>query len=257
MKTAHPFSQRITYDTGRIGTQTSFPGVTGNYLSTPAAASVDITGDIEVVVRVALTDWTPASTQALVVRDGSAAGAPAGTRSWTFRVGPANLFFLMSADGTAGPTQVGSTFIPIADGVMGWLRVTRVRATGLVSFYSAVDSPTEPAVWTARSTGTINAGVALPTVTAPLMLGQRLAAEPLNGRLSRVIVRSGIAGTTVFEFDERNIPDDTVTAFSASTGQTVTIVGDPLGVAITGMLPHQLAETHQEHTFAPTYRGPR
>ena len=42
------------------------PGVSGNYLSVPDEAALDITGDIDIRVQVAMDDWTPAADQVLV-----------------------------------------------------------------------------------------------------------------------------------------------------------------------------------------------
>jgi hypothetical protein len=203
-----------------------FPGVTGNYCSVPNAANLQITGDIEVVVRCSLTDWTPVTIQTLVSRDGiPGGGAPAGSRSWSTRIHTTGqILFLMSADGTAGPTQVSSAVIPFTDGAMGWLKITRVATSGLVSFYSAPDSITEPTSWTARSTATINAGINLPAGNAAVGIGQRQTLEPLNGRIARAIVRNGIAGTTVLDVSENNAGTMTdATHFQATTGQTVTV----------------------------------
>jgi hypothetical protein len=37
------------------------PGASGDYVSTPDAAALDITGDLDLRVRVAMDDWTPAA----------------------------------------------------------------------------------------------------------------------------------------------------------------------------------------------------
>jgi hypothetical protein len=207
-------------------TQLVFPGVAGNYLSVPAAANLDITGDIEIVARVSAVDWTPATRNTIVDND-TIGSAP---RGWIVRVGPTGTIEAIwpNAAGTAQVSTASST-VGFADGVLGWVKVTRAAATGLVSFYSAADSPTEPTTWTARGTGSTTAD-ALPVVNRGVWIAARTTGgttEPFAGRIARTIVRNGIAGTTVLDVAEENAypaagQGDQAT-FPATTGQTVTV----------------------------------
>ena len=45
------------------------PGVAGNLMTVPDEASLDITGDIDLRVNLAMDDWTPASSSALLDQD--------------------------------------------------------------------------------------------------------------------------------------------------------------------------------------------
>jgi hypothetical protein len=202
-----------------------FPGTTGNYLSVPDAANLNITGDIEIVARCALNDWTPAGIQVIANKDVSTGSA---VRSWIFRLTSTGaLQLLVSVDGTALLSAIGS-IVPAVDGTALWVKATRVAATGLVSFYSAADAPTEPSSWTARGTASTTAGN-MTNGTSPLVIGARSAGgvlEPLAGRIMRVIVRNGIAGTTVLDVSESDASDPSAPTFPCTTGQRVTETGN-------------------------------
>lgn len=203
--------------------QLVFPGVVGNYASVPDSASLDLTGDIEIVARLAPVDWTvTGALQTIVAKDQSAAGS----RSWYLSItADGRLRFSQSADGTSAPTSVSTGVLAVTDGVMVWVKVTRVAATGLVSFYTAADSPTEPTTWTSVGTATSATGP-LYAGTANLMIAARGtgSTEPFMGRIARAIVRNGIAGTTVLDVSENNAGAmATGTTFVATSGQTVTV----------------------------------
>jgi len=201
-----------------------FPGVAGNYLSVPDAAPLNIAGDVEVVARVA-TDWTPPTNYTIVTKDVATGGTT--VRSWNFRLGTNGaLGLLVSVNGTA-QIAASSSILPVAaDGAARWVKVTRVAASGLCSFYWAPDAPTEPTTWTAAGTSSPGAGN-MTNGTQPVLIGARGtggAVEPFAGRIARVIVRNGIAGTTVLDVSENNAGTmATSTTFVATSGQTVTV----------------------------------
>lgn len=263
MKTAHPFSQRITYDTGRIGTQFVFPGVVGNYLSVPDSAALDVVGDLEIVARLGLDDWDSAAFQGIVTKANDVPTGVASQRAYFLRHTAGRVFqFLWSSNGSALTTEQFTAHPLWALGQLVWTRVRFDVNDGLGNHvvtleYSTADTVTEPTSWTLHQTRTVAGIAAMTATTAGVFIGSDHITRWFDGRISRLIIRNGIAGTTVLDVDERNTIDSAATSFTASTGQTVTEVGSVLGAEVTGLLPHQLAETHQERTFAPTYRGPR
>jgi hypothetical protein len=203
-------------------TRFMFPGTNGNYMSVPDAAPLDVAGDIEIVVRASLTDWTPASVgNCLIAKDSGSAGG----RSWYLRIlsptGQPQLAF--SPDATTTPAGYAGTAPPFVDGQPYWLKVTRNATTGLISFFYAADSPTEPTSWTATGTISSPAG-AIGAGTANINIGARLngALELTSGRIYRAIVRNGIAGTVVLDVNEAQAPTPGQTSFAASGG-TVTV----------------------------------
>ncbi|MEV6546433.1 hypothetical protein [Streptomyces sp. NPDC051665] len=90
---------------------------TGSYVSTPSAASLNITGDIEVRMELAFDD--PASGQSLAGRFGAA-----GSFSWRVGLsGNAYPFILWSEDGTATKNAISTTPMPAMPGQRLALRI--------------------------------------------------------------------------------------------------------------------------------------
>jgi hypothetical protein len=171
-------------------------GNSGDHAESPDSAALSITGDIDVRVKCALTDWTPAATTVL-------ASKWLGTFAWRFIVLPdGRLFFDWEEGGTVYRAAPSNTASPcFADGTAGWVRATLDVDNGTqyeVKFYTSTDGT----VWTPF--GATVTGATGPTnmvdTTAPLAIGADIA----NGiyapaKIYRVQVLNGIAGTTVFD----------------------------------------------------------
>jgi hypothetical protein len=206
------------------------PGVAGNYASTPDANALDITGDIDIRVRVALDDWSAVTQEFVAKFDG-----PTGSgRSYLFRTssGVANrLEFAWQDSGTASVrTATSGANVSFANGAVGWVKCTFDADNGAsgftARFYTAPDQATEPTVWTQLGTDVTAATVAtIATGTFPLVVGSgNTASRAMAGKFYRAIVRDGINGTTVFDADfTQGITSGAQTTFTATTGQTVTI----------------------------------
>lgn len=182
----------------------SFPGLAGSYASTPNKASLAITGDLELVVRVNLADYTAVGNQTLM-------GRFLGTSSYLWRVLSTGDLAFAWAGGS------GSVAGGLVDGTTYWLKMTRSATTGIATFYKAADAMAEPTVWTtigavATAAGLLSAGA------DPLEIGARGggATDPATGAIYRAIVRNGIGGTTVADFN----------AASWTAGSTLTSAGD-------------------------------
>ena len=189
-----------------------FPGAGANSLSTPHAAGQVPTGDAEFVARVSMADWT-APAGIVICKNGS-----------YYLVIGVGINLWSTVGGTT--TYPGSTAHGFVNGATGWIKATRVAATGVTSFYSAVDSPTEPTTWTARGSTTGPTGV-LSVPNQPLELGTYIGVNgPMTGRIMRAIIRNGIGGPAVFDFNAQNDLVNVApaaTSFTVTTGQTVTV----------------------------------
>lgn len=122
------------------------PGISGNYVSTPDDASLDITGDLCLVAHVALNDWTPtvASESTLLGKWNSA-----NQRSFRFDVEAVTgyLMFWGSATGTSPFVNPKSTVAPtISDGNDLWVALTVDVDNGAsghdVKFWTSSDGST-------------------------------------------------------------------------------------------------------------------
>jgi hypothetical protein len=215
------------------------PGLAGNYASIPDAAALDITGDLELVMRLSLVDWTPAAETTLVSKYHTTAN-----RAYLLQIAAAGFpTFYHSVDGAAAGGFTSSANFSHADGATGWVKLTYTPDDGggfsRVKFYEAADSATEPVAWTQVGTDrTAAVRAATYDSTAALIVGAYTAgaAGPAYGTVYRAIVRNGIDGTTVADVDFTAQANDTA-SFVCTTGQTVTVTGttastnDPLWLA--------------------------
>ncbi|MFZ3473089.1 hypothetical protein ACODT3_10855 [Streptomyces sp. 4.24] len=175
----------------------ALPGTSGNYASTPDAASLDIVGDIDLRARVAMDDWTPA-TESTVIAKYTATG---NQRSYALVVTAAGaLMFRWSEDGTAEKTETSSATLGLAAGATTWVRATLDADVGgtdaTVTFYTSDDGSTWTALGTPQAVGAVTSIFAS---TAVLELGSRTGGTTnlLAGKIFRAEVRSSIGGTLV------------------------------------------------------------
>ena len=241
--------------TAVLGAQSylSFPGIASSNATTPDAAALDITGDIEVVMRVRLPNWTPGANQVLMAKYGLAA-----SDSWVLYIDtPGRIGFNHTTDGTTVIGGIG-TAPPFVANTTYWLRCTLDVDNGagqnVKSFYYAPDQDTEPTTWLPAGTWTVAGTTSIFSGTSKLELGAygNGTAFPMTGRVYRAIVRSGLSGgTTVFDANPAaSITASGQTTFTESSAQaaTVTINGTALSEYVppggwNGKIPYQTIVT--------------
>jgi hypothetical protein len=200
------------------------PGAAGNYASTPDAAALDITGDIDIRTKVALVDWTPTANNYIL----SKYSAVDGNRSFYFRINASNGYPTVgwSDDGTgAGIRTIAATAAPtVSDGDSIHLRVTvdvDNDATGTdVNFYTSSNGSS----WTQLGTTVTTAGThAIYAGTADVLAGCLYnGVQHLDGTITSVEVRDGIDGTVVASPNFAAQPSNT-TSFDDAQGNTWTV----------------------------------
>ena len=216
-------------------------GIAGNYGSTPDAAALDITGDIDIQVRVALDDWTPAALSTLANK-WLAAG---NHKSWLFGVNTNNkLWWQHSEDGINNKgTQTSDSTPAYADGTLQWVRVTLDvddgAADGTVAFYEGGTGETPS--WSSLGTDKVGSTTSIHSGGADVTIGMGSdgTTGPLTGKVRRVIIKDGIDGTVVLDadftdtaavtepfatFTEGSAQAATVTINRAATGKKSTVV---------------------------------
>lgn len=194
-------------------------GTSGNYASTPDAASLDIVGDIDLRVRVAMTDWTPAAEQTLIAKY----TATGNQRSYALAVTATGaLIFRWSENGTAEKTETSSAVNTFVNGSTHWVRATMDVDNGssdaAVNFYTSEDGST----WTALGAQQLNgATTSIFASTAVLELGSQTGGtvNRLAGKIFRAQVLSGIGGTAVAS------PIASTTSITDATPLTWTVQG--------------------------------
>lgn len=172
-------------------------GASGSYASTPDAASLDIVGDIDLRVKVAMDDWTPAAESTLIAKY----TATGNQRSYALAVAASGaLIFRWSEDGTAEKTETSSVATGVTDGAVKWVRATMDVDVGgtdaEVKFYLSDDGST----WTQLgSTQTNGATTSIFASTAVLELGGQTlgTVNRATAKIFRAEVLSGIGGTSV------------------------------------------------------------
>lgn len=204
------------------GNYVYLPGVAGNRLSIPHEASFNITGDLDLRVRVALDDWTPPAAVSLI----SKRTAQASITAWRLRVETAGtLGFVFHDSGTGtNRTTVSTSATGITDGLVKWIRVTLQANTGsgfAVTYFTSDDAVT----WTQLgSVVTGSPAAAITTNSTNVTVGAHdNGTDPLSGQVYRAQILDGIGGTTVLDVDTLIIGSGAATSFTALTGQTVTI----------------------------------
>lgn len=209
---------------GGTGQRMYVPGVSGAYASTPDAAPVRITGDLDLRAQVALADWTPAVSGSVIAR--LASGTNRSYRFYPANTG-GNILLEWSIDGTAILSAASTVVTPFTDGQTGWVRVTLDVDNGAggntATFYTSTDGVNWTqlgAAVTAVGTTSIFAG------TSPVEIGTSVAGSGtfLVGNIYRAQIYNGINGTLVADFDPSRTTQGS-TSFAASTGETWTING--------------------------------
>jgi len=173
-------------------------GALSNYASTPDSSALDITGDLEMVVRVTPSSW--AGTYTLI---GKRQAAPNQSYWWILN-GATSMSFAWSADGTTAFNLAGSTTLPTGSATL-WLKmefdVNNGASGRTVTFYYAADQETEPTSWTTLQAVTSAGVTSIANTTSIVEFGaqQTGASTMLTGSLKRAIIRNGIGGTTAFD----------------------------------------------------------
>jgi hypothetical protein len=205
-------------------------GVAGTYASTPDAAALDITGDIDIRADVALDDWvTGGGIGQMFVAKYTTTG---NQRSYRLEVFDGTLCLTWSTAGTGATVLFEcSDTLPssIEDGqrvaVRATLDVNNGAAGHTVTFYIA-DTMAGP--WYVLGSPIVTAGTtSIFASTAVLEVGTANAgtSDVLAGKVYSVEVRNGIDGTLVANprFDQQVTG---TTSFVDSLGRTWTLQGD-------------------------------
>lgn len=201
-----------------------FPGTAFNYMQIPDAATLDITGNIDVRARVALEDWTPQTENVIMSK-----AASAGQRSWYLSVTTdGRLRFSWSSDGTNWITRDSTVATGLTDGSVKWIRATldvdNGGAQNEVTFFLSDDNVTYTTL------GSVVSGSGVTSIfssTSPVEIGSvGGGTSPMTGKLFRAMVYQEIGGTVRADIDiNTNVQTEqgNVSSFTATVGGTVTI----------------------------------
>lgn len=200
----------------------SLPGTAGNYASTPdtVANSVGVSGDFDLRAKLTLPDWTPGSNMAIAAKWNSSS-----TRSWRLMISSSGMQFSYTRFG-GSIISTTTRLTGLTDGTTGWVRITRVRSTGVTTYYSSTDGST----WTNLGSTTADAGGGFFDSNGNLTIGaqEEFTTTMFNGKIHYFELRDAVDGTVVAKFDAEAVtPAGTRNPSSvvSSTGETWTING--------------------------------
>lgn len=210
----------------------SLPGDPASYASTPDAAPLDITGDIDIRVFAQLDMWAGGGDQELMSK------WAAGQQSWAFYVAAdGTLNFTWSEDGTTAEGLFTSTapvpaefMTPLA--VRVTMDVDNGTSGATLTFYTG-DSVTGP--WTQLGAPVINGAVtSFFAGTAPVWVGGAAYTDSATGTFLSAMMLDGIDGTAVATPDF-SAQEPGTTVFVDSVGRTWTLNGDAEIIEPTGL----------------------
>jgi hypothetical protein len=213
------------------GTYLYLPGVSGNYASTPDAAALDITGDIDLRVKVAMDDWTPSASNYLMAKNATSSSLSYGLYLDT----SGKLVLVWSTNGTTVSSALSTVATGITDGATKWVRATLDVDNGAsgndVAFYTSDDGTT----WTQLGTTVTTAGTtSIFNSTSVLEIGSRFVGTNglSRGKFFRAQVRNGIGGTVAFDANfETSITSLEQASFTESSANSATVTINRSGSA--------------------------
>ena len=211
---------------GTIPVYLNLTGASGGYASTPDAAPIDIIGDISLVAKVALDDWTPAAQTALIAKYDTTGNQ----RSYMLSVETSGALRLSwSILGTVVITATSTVAPTIANKEWLWVRGSLDADNGAAGNDSFFYTSTDGLAWTALGDTVTNAvATSLLSGTAILEVGSSNtgAATLATGKIGVARVYSDKTLTTLAaNFDPGVSGSHRGTSFTASTGEVWTING--------------------------------
>ena len=200
------------------------PGVNGNYLSTPDAAALDITGDIDLRAKVALDDWTPAAEGYLLSKWSS------GQQSYILAVTTGgNLRLYWTTNGSTNIYRTSTVALGLTDGAVKWVRATLDVDNGASGHDAKFWTSDDGSSWTQLGTTVTTAGTtSIWSGSAPAEVGTISGGSSSTGgpgKYYRAQIYSGIGGTLVLDVDTSVVTSGAATSFQSvdSSPKTVTV----------------------------------
>jgi hypothetical protein len=204
----------------------SLPKVANNDATAPDSAATSVTGDIDLRIDCASDDWTGAATQYLLNK--ATGGLDHSWFWWITTAGKIQSAWVVSDDTKFSGTSTTDITTLVGNGGRIQIRITRVAASGLVSFYYRIDTTkdlTDETGWTADGTSTPASGNI--DDTAGLVGIGAIDNDTTNlfdGKFYAGAIYDGISGTLVFHAKFTEQPAGTTSfAESSSEGATVTV----------------------------------
>jgi hypothetical protein len=198
------------------------PGVAGNYLSVPDEDALDITGDIDIRVQVAMDDWSTSGYQTFISKWGPNNNA---FLFWQQASGYPEFRWSVTGVNSTESTVQCSAPVPASDGSPIWIRVTLDVDNGAAGKTVKFWTSTDGVVWTQLGSTVTTAGTtSIFASNFPVQIGNGGNYTSFaTGKFYHAQIFNGINGTPVLDVDCTQVTTGAATSFPALTGQTVTI----------------------------------
>lgn len=216
---------RVSVDAG--DSYLDLPGDSGDRISAPDAAALDITGDIDIRMDVTFETWASGTVELI-----SKWTTTGNQRSWyLLRNANRGLTLAWSTDGSATTSYAGTEIVPVPTSRRIALRATLDVNNGsggyTVTYYWA---PTIDGDWTQFEQEVTTGGTtSIFSSTSTVEIGDlsSLANTAFEGKVHKVEIRNGIGGTAVADPDFRiQTPGDNSFADTAASPNTWTVAGN-------------------------------
>jgi hypothetical protein len=178
----------------------SMPGATDNLVSTPDSAANSITSDIDMVIRVALADWT-------VQQEFANKFVSGGNRAWHWFVLSGGAIGFVGSDDGSSTAFVSSPATGFAAGTPHWVRFTWRNSDNRAQFFTSDDDTNDPGAvtWTQLGTDQTLSLTGLYNSSVELIVGHGarfdIPSLKITGDLYYFELRNGIGGTPGQIFD--------------------------------------------------------
>jgi hypothetical protein len=196
-------------------------GASGNFLTTPNAAANQITGDIDIIANIQYVNNS--GSQFIVSKTQTAVS----NHGYDFFINSSNNLYYQQTRG--GVFNGISSSVGIGASYTGWVRMTRVSSTGVVTFFTGTDGIN----WTQLGTTFTLFSGALDNPTASVYIGSYFNGNNVyQNRLFRVTISNSIGGAPVVDFNPNQYNASTSqTQWTSSTGEVWSL---NVGTATTG-----------------------
>jgi hypothetical protein len=189
-------------------------GTAGNDVYSPDSSALNITSDIDIIIRLQPRTWRPVENKLIIGKYSSS-----NARAYQIQLLTTGIVRLtLSQAGTAGIDANSSIPVPLSNTANPkWLRVTWRSSDKRVQFFLNDDSPTVPTTWTQLgSDQTVNI-TGIFANTELFRIGTNSARlNNFQGKIYRIILKAGIDGTTVYDADFSNKPAYTSSFYESS-----------------------------------------
>jgi hypothetical protein len=202
------------------GIHVNLSGSGGQHISTPNSTALHVTGDLDIRMKVAPNDWTPATDSILIYK--FLGGSSNNSYGMYLQQTTGKIWLVWNEDGTSGTNKDSASTVGVGatDGTAKHVRATLDVDNGAggrdIKFYTSDDGVT----WAQLGATVTQAGVtSINPGTRNMTVGTQSngTSSPLAGKIYSAEVRNGIDGPVVSSFNANTYTPSRMFLFSAES----------------------------------------